>query len=288
MHGTWQPELPEQPAFSYLYNGKELDEELGLEWSFYGARMCDLAIGRFTGVDPLSDQRSWLSPYNYVQNNPLNRIDRTGALDDPIHDSKTGEFLGHYNDSDFDGEIMLMDASTYQMITGGEEVVLSPEYAEQFGTYLSDYVANEFNMDSRDDRVLLSNLFTSLIDQAYAEGLIDYNSSQLEGGKFKIGNDWGAAHYDRGLNGDEITINVHPVSLSQYQEGQFGGGTQSLFYLHHAGDAINILGVHEPLHRKYPGNGNHPIIDRLVQKNRAFKLASPDYQQHVISRIKKH
>jgi hypothetical protein len=33
-------------------------------------------------VDPLADQRIWVSPYNYVQNNPINRDDPSGALDD--------------------------------------------------------------------------------------------------------------------------------------------------------------------------------------------------------------
>jgi hypothetical protein len=32
-------------------------------------------------VDPLADARNWVSPYNYVQNNPLNRIDPDGAFD---------------------------------------------------------------------------------------------------------------------------------------------------------------------------------------------------------------
>ena len=32
-------------------------------------------------VDPMSERREWLSPYNYVQNNPVIRVDPDGAFD---------------------------------------------------------------------------------------------------------------------------------------------------------------------------------------------------------------
>ena len=52
------------PENKYLYNGKELDENLGLNWYHYGFRMYDAAIGRFPCVDPIADQFQHVSPYN--------------------------------------------------------------------------------------------------------------------------------------------------------------------------------------------------------------------------------
>ncbi len=65
---------------------------MNLDWYDYGARFYDPALGRFTTQDPLADERYWVSPYNYVQNNPINRIDPTGAIDDWVKNKETDQY----------------------------------------------------------------------------------------------------------------------------------------------------------------------------------------------------
>jgi RHS repeat-associated protein len=66
------------PENKYQYNGKELNEELGLDWYDYGARWYDAAVGRFTGIDPIADQFPHVSPFNYAEIEPIANIDLHG------------------------------------------------------------------------------------------------------------------------------------------------------------------------------------------------------------------
>jgi len=45
----------------------------------------------FYGVDQLAEKKIWLTPYHYCSNNPIIRIDPTGALDGEYYDSVSGE-----------------------------------------------------------------------------------------------------------------------------------------------------------------------------------------------------
>lgn len=62
----------------YKYNGKEMQDELGLGWLDYGARMYQPDLGRFFSQDRFAEKYYVLTPYHYGANNPLLFVDING------------------------------------------------------------------------------------------------------------------------------------------------------------------------------------------------------------------
>ncbi len=64
----------------YKFNGKELDSTTGMY--YYGARYYEPRFSIFVSVDPLVEMT--MTPYQYVNNNPINFIDPDGLFPRPL------------------------------------------------------------------------------------------------------------------------------------------------------------------------------------------------------------
>jgi len=211
----------------YKFTAKELDNETS--YTYFGARYYDSDVSVWLSVDPMSDERSWLSPYNYCQWNPLGRVDPSGALDDNFSVDKQGNVKLEENTKDnFD---MLYTKSDWD-------------------------VGNKDNGLKVNDRSILPNLSTTnaegiSISQGHTTGSID---DVFKVFKFCADNtnvEWGLARYQFNkyavytshnteevispisLNIGNIIANIHshPSVAANYEDEMYSMGAQ---YIDHS------------------------------------------------------
>ncbi|ROI04548.1 hypothetical protein EGI16_07725 [Chryseobacterium sp. G0240] len=82
-HGGYNTGDTTNNKFKYLYNRKELQSNGNLD---YGWRQYMPDLGRWNGMDALSESYHPSSPYAYVMNNPVLKIDPNGMLSQAFMD----------------------------------------------------------------------------------------------------------------------------------------------------------------------------------------------------------
>ena len=98
-------------AQRWKFSGKELNDELGLNWYDISARNYDASLGRWMNLDPLAEEMRRHSPYNYAFNNPVYWFDPDGMKPQDDYFNKKGEYLG--SDNTKTDNIRVIDQKTW-------------------------------------------------------------------------------------------------------------------------------------------------------------------------------
>ena len=96
----WQIKLEEvsNSGYQYKYNGKEMQDELGLNVYDYGARFYDPAVPHFWQIDSKAEEFPSQSPYVYAANNPVFFIDKDGMAPETMFVDEQGNTIADIDD----------------------------------------------------------------------------------------------------------------------------------------------------------------------------------------------
>ena len=164
--------------YKYKYNGKELQDELGLNVYDYGARMYDPAAPRFWQIDPLTEDYISQSVYVYAANNPVFFQEKNGESPETMFVDESGKVIADIDDG----------SDAIYVINEGNEADLIADLIEE--NVVNDNQDAETNADIGDKHGRTLNDY---------KNELPYTKDNAKGASFKLG-------YQRGYEGKKASF----------------------------------------------------------------------------------
>ncbi|AFU69793.1 RHS repeat-associated core domain protein [Psychroflexus torquis ATCC 700755] len=155
-------------AQKFGFRGKELNEELGLEWHDFDARNYDVSLGRWMNLDPLAELMRRHSPYNYAFDNPIYFTDPDGMYPmSPAAMKSTATEVYDYSSGNGSGSL--------KSGGGSDDIVFNSIDKKGNKTELGRIVTDEFDQEINIDQ----NLIPFDIPENYDPVNVDLNASEI-------------------------------------------------------------------------------------------------------------
>ncbi len=262
-----------------------MEESLDLNLYEMEFRLYDPAIARFTSIDPLAEERDWLTPYNFVQNNPVTRIDPSGLLDDYGLDQDGYVTLLQKTNDNFDRLYSVTTDDDGNLVKDDNGEVIKNDTDGDGAVSENDYV--QVDKDNPESETIISDLSTKTA-KGNSYGTTKSVDDAVNVFKFAVDNsnvEWSLSNFSNGTNllntkhlksrvtqGERLGLsglNINTLRLGMHSHpngGVKGPSAQERLYSAADNFKIQLSIYHKGNQTFYPYSKRQGIVRRGVKK----------------------